>query len=747
MDDEKKYKEMQAELENLKIRLKEAEDTLDAIRKGEVDAIIVSGPDGEKLYSLSTAETPYRIMVEEMSTGAVILSGEGVILFCNKAFADIVSKPIEELIGFDFRKFLNEPEQIKFNELFSKGKNEILNGEIEYSSDNKSIKYLYISFNPLPAYIEGEVFLSIIDITEKKKITEELLKTQNDLEKQVKQRTEELTNTIEKLSSSRLAMLNMMEDEVKTRKALEEINKKLSEEINERKRIEEKLKISERKYRDLVENSLVGIYSINLDGKVLFANKAFCDVLEIDTCEELPRINVKTFYKNENDRQLIIDMLKKYGKIINFEVELKTRKGKDIFVLVNCFIINDVITGMIMDISQRKHYEQQIIAAREKAEEMNRIKSSFLANMSHELRTPLQGILGFSEIIQEQENLNEVKRMAGVINKSGLRLLNTLNQILDLSLLEAKSKTVNYKTVDIVSLIKESVQLFEQEAKKKNLALTFESEINSLICLSDSEIITNILNNLISNGIIYTEHGSVTVRLKEEVIKGREYIVIDVVDTGIGIDEKHFELIFDEFRQVSEGYGRSFEGTGLGLSLCKKYLNLLGGEISVESKLGVGSDFKVKIPKIYSYKEVESEEPEEKSYRKMEKTEFKKPKILLVEDEEDCIILVEYYLREKFDVEVAKNAISAIEMVKENKYSLILMDINLGKGLSGMDAVSEIRKLPEYKNIPIVALTAFAMKGDREEFLSGGCDEYISKPFTKEKLEGVITELLLKANK
>ncbi len=170
MDDEKKYKEMQAELENLKIRLKEAEDTLDAIRKGEVDAIIVSGPDGEKLYSLSTAETPYRIMVEEMSTGAVILSGEGVILFCNKAFADIVSKPIEELIGFDFRKFLNEPEQIKFNELFSKGKNEILNGEIEYSSDNKSIKYLYISFNPLPAYIEGEVFLSIIDITEKKKL-------------------------------------------------------------------------------------------------------------------------------------------------------------------------------------------------------------------------------------------------------------------------------------------------------------------------------------------------------------------------------------------------------------------------------------------------------------------------------------------------------------------------------------------------------------------------------------------------
>ncbi|MCX7833082.1 MAG: PAS domain S-box protein [Ignavibacteria bacterium] len=516
--------------------------------------------------------------------------------------------------------------------------------------------------------------------------------------------------------------------------------------ITDRIKIENELRTSETKYRNLVENALIGVYSTNLAGNFLYANKALCNIFEYDNVEEFMKMNANSFYKNFYDREKIIELLNKYGKVINYEIELITKSGKPIYVLANSFKVGDIITGMMMDITERKRYEQEIIRERERAEEMSRIKSSFLANISHELRTPLQGILGFSEIIQEEDNFNEVRRMARVIHKSGMRLLNTLNQILDLSLLEAKAKTINYKNIDIVSLIKEVMELFQPEAKKKNLKLIFESEYSTLPCSSDVEIITNILNNLISNGIIYTEKGSVKVKLKEEIIDGKEYIIINIIDTGIGIEEKNFDLIFDEFRQVSEGYGRSFEGTGLGLSLCRKYLNLLGGEISVKSKVGVGSDFEVKIPKIYSHEKIDKIESKKLITKKSEIKEIKKPKILLVEDEEDCIILVEYYLSESYFIEIAKTAKEAIEKVKSNEYDLILMDINLGKGMSGMDAVKEIRQLKGYEKIPIIAMTAFAMKGDREEFISGGCDEYISKPFKKEQLEDIIKKLLRKGN-
>ncbi len=506
----------------------------------------------------------------------------------------------------------------------------------------------------------------------------------------------------------------------------------IARDITERKRTEEELEKSEAKYRNLVENSLTGIYTTDIDGNILYANKAFCEIFELDSIEDAYKVNVKSFYENEDERIKLINEIRKNGKILNYELSVITKKGRKIFVLLNSFMLGDVITGMIMDISDIKRYEQEIISAREKAEEMSRIKSSFLANMSHELRTPLQGILGFAELIQEQNNLKSVKDMAEVIYKSGIRLLNTLNQILDLSLLEAKSKTVNYKNVDIVSLINETIKLFQPEARKKNLLLLYDSELKSLPCLTDPDIIVNILNNLISNGITYTEKGKVTVKLTEEVIESGVFIKIEVIDTGIGIEEKYFDIIFNEFRQVSEGYGRSFEGTGLGLTLCRKYLNLLGGDINVESKLGVGSNFIVRIPKIRSkVKEINSEKKLEIPFDRY-RIDVPKLKILLVEDEDDCILLVDYYLRPNYEIDVAKNAEEAFEKIKKNLYSLVLMDINLGKGLSGMDVVTEIRKIPEYKDIPIIALTAFAMKGDMEEFISGGCDSYISKPFTKE---------------
>lgn len=239
---------------------------------------------------------------------------------------------------------------------------------------------------------------------------------------------------------------------------------------------------------------------------------------------------------------------------------------------------------------------EQLIDSKKNAEEMYKLKSSFLANMSHELRTPLVGILGFSELLTTTDDLSKVKEFSGFINFSGKRLMETLNLILDLSRIEAGETKLNFEEIDIVEKIHETINLFSVNAKSKNLNLSFESNLRQLTIISDSKAIDSILNNLINNAIKFTSDGDVRIQLHQTVKSGKNWIVIDVIDTGIGIVEKDLDMIFKEFRQASEGLSRSFDGTGLGLSVTKKYVILLGGSISVKSALGEGSNFTVKLP-------------------------------------------------------------------------------------------------------------------------------------------------------
>lgn len=239
---------------------------------------------------------------------------------------------------------------------------------------------------------------------------------------------------------------------------------------------------------------------------------------------------------------------------------------------------------------------EELIESKKNAEEMYKLKSSFLANMSHELRTPLVGILGFSELLTNTEDLEKVKEFSGFINFSGKRLMETLNLILDISRIEAGETKLSFVEIDIAHKIKETMNLFSVSAANKNLQLTFESTIESLVITSDAKAIDSILNNLINNAIKFTSDGDVKIKLSEIEENGIHSIVIDVMDTGIGIVESDLDMIFHEFRQASEGLSRSFDGTGLGLSVTKKYVILLGGQIGVTSSLGKGSNFRVQLP-------------------------------------------------------------------------------------------------------------------------------------------------------
>lgn len=252
--------------------------------------------------------------------------------------------------------------------------------------------------------------------------------------------------------------------------------------------------------------------------------------------------------------------------------------------------------GILMDITQRKEMVQELITAKNKAEEMNKVKSSFLSNMSHELRTPLISILGFSEILADELENPDYIKMVNSIAFAGERLKRTLNTILDLSKVEANEIVLLIEEQNVVELVQNNAIMFLGPAQKKGLYLNVVALHTNLTANIDKRIFLEILNNLLSNAIIYTETGGITVEIGQEKVNGKDWLCVSVADTGKGVDKKDFGLIFEEFRQVSEGFSRTHEGTGLGLTLVKKYVDLMGGVITLESELGVGSTFTVKVP-------------------------------------------------------------------------------------------------------------------------------------------------------
>lgn len=384
------------------------------------------------------------------------------------------------------------------------------------------------------------------------------------------------------------------------------------------------------------------------------------------------------------------------------------------------------------DISDRKEYELKLMQAKEHAEEASKLKSNFLSNMSHELRTPLVGMLGFSELLAD-ELQGETKDLANMMNLSSKRLLKTLNTILNYSEIEAEKIHMEYAWTSVSKLVQEQVRSYKLFARQSGILLTETYSDSDFNVITDPKMIGDIVDNLLDNAIRFTKEGEVSVSL----VKKEKELELKIADSGIGIPNDKLEVIFDDFRQVSEGFGRNFEGTGLGLTIVRKYVKALGGKIRVESELGIGSRFIITLPILEDSILVHSEEEVIVSNEKVELVEestLTKNTILLVEDDEINSAAISLMLSEKYNVDIVSNANDAIARTNFNQYDIILMDINLRKGLSGIEAMLEIRKNNRYKTSPIVAMTAYAMKEDETEFLSSGFTHYISKPFTRKQV-------------
>jgi PAS domain S-box-containing protein len=541
--------------------------------------------------------------------------------------------------------------------------------------------------------------------------------------------------------------------------------------VFQRKAMEDALRKSEEKYRNFIEKSMEGIYLLEFRkpiditlpvnkqvelfyeyGFISEANDAMADMYGLSSSKDLVGKTIEEIHGGRNN-PVNIETLKSFimngYRIENAETIEVRADGSKMYVLNNVIGIienNKLVTnwGSQIDITERKRAEEAIIKAKEKAEEANRLKSNFLSNMSHELRTPLIGILGYSEIMMNELANSNYGEMASTIYQSGSRLLETLNMILTLSKVESEKVNINLIDVSLTELVDEVRILFDSVAKKKNIELKSLYPKEGLSIKTDPKIIREILNNLVNNAVKYTEKGSILIEVKRNELTGE--VMIRVKDTGIGIPKDKLEIIFEEFRQASEGLARNFEGTGLGLSITKKFVQLLGGKIFVESQVGIGSMFTVVLPyNPSSNQSGEIKHSDERLIREqiLSRAPRERKLLLIVENDRINAAVIEAYVKKDYDVDVVGRGEDAVKKASEKQYDAILMDINLGSGINGIEATQQIRKIKGYETTPIVAVTAFALKGDKEEFLSKGCTHYISKPFTQPQIISLLNEIFI----
>ncbi|QGY43400.1 PAS domain S-box protein [Maribellus comscasis] len=390
--------------------------------------------------------------------------------------------------------------------------------------------------------------------------------------------------------------------------------------------------------------------------------------------------------------------------------------------------------AIIRDITERVKYIEDIKKAKEKAEEADRLKSAFLANMSHEIRTPMNGILGFTSLLNEPGLTGEEKqRFIDIIQQSGNRMLNTINDLIDISRIETGQVELFFKSVNLKEEVENQYNFFTAEANKKGLTLFLEDKLDEeeKYFGTDLKKISSIITNLVKNAIKYTDRGYIEIGME----KRDSNLIFYVKDTGIGIPKQRQSAIFDRFVQADIGDSRAYEGSGLGLSITKAYVEMLGGEIHVHSKIGVGTLFTVVLPEISEKQKAKEEKPDKVSVTV--NNGLKKLNVLIAEDDETSFLhlsfLLENYAKQ---IHRAKTGLEAVKLFKINSdLDLVLMDIKM-PDMDGFEATKEIRKIDP--DVVIIAQTAYALEGDRAKTLEAGCNSYISKPIDKGKLISLI---------
>jgi hypothetical protein len=563
-------------------------------------------------------------------------------------------------------------------------------------------------------------------------------------------------------------------------------------EASERNAAQEALGQSEAQFRAIFERSSIAIGLANMKSRIVDVNPALCEMLGYSQQELRGRHLTDFISKQELHRDIEYYQELLTGKRERLEMERRFlhKNGSLTWTYLSVSIIPgkdgepEFFLAMIEDITQRKQTELKLRESKEAAEAGSRSKSEFLATMSHELRTPLNAIMGLSQLLQQQlvGSLNEKqKEYIDCIYSSGEHLLDLINDILDLSKVEAGKEELFLQPLYVHDLCNSVISIVSDRALEKGLELKIEIEETLLSCIGDQRRVKQMLLNLVSNAVKFTSDGKVSL----EVRKVAQGVTFTVSDTGIGIDPAQTKLIFEPFRQLDSSLNRQYEGTGLGLALTRKLARLHGGDVTVESTIGVGSQFTLFLPdseqdtdnqdnesfpsemiisaRNASRNEIEVVQPEIFSassfdsesalgYSKSSSyiapsnliyTEITGKSILLVEDEEHTAILLQDYLQTiGYQVEYLSNENGFLEKVQTQQPDLILLDVQLKNNISGWDLLTQVRSYVSKEDLPIVMMTPVVVAEFSDRFLQSDANDYLSKPIGIIQLESILIKYL-----
>lgn len=515
----------------------------------------------------------------------------------------------------------------------------------------------------------------------------------------------------------------------------------IKEDISERKKISRVLRDSERRLRLITDNMKDAIIQTDEDGVIEYASPSTVQLLGYQA-EDLISKSIYTLIHDDEKEKM--ELLKKENQKLKDIIEIRILNGNGTYNWIEATVneINDMeIKGKVFicrDITVKKRAEEEMKKSIAAAESTSKAKSQFLANMSHEIRTPMNGILGMTTLTLMTDLTKTQRENLELVKNSADSLIRIINSILDFSKIEAGKLILEELDFDINTLVEKTIASFKYKAEEKGI------DINSSINIKENKVyvgdpgrIQQILTNLIGNAVKFTEYGYVKLIVDTLLENDNSAILqFSVVDTGIGIPKDKIRNLFESFSQIDGSITRKYGGTGLGLAISKQLIEMMHGEIVVESIEGKGSSFIFTIQLNVSAHKSHLEDNESFDIP----TSEKKLKILLVEDDKiNQMVTIALIEKQGHSIELANNGIEAISKYKNEKFDLILMDIQMPE-MDGIEATKKIRayELNGNEYTPIIAVTAHAVQGDRERFLESGMDDYISKPLDIVKFYDII---------